>query len=146
MKHPQKDFPISELRIVRLHFWGDKEDFYGEFNSKLTSTQIHRSVSKHMMHKSQVEKFIEASLKLHHSPGINPHIKNRFKESGELDNKTAKLEYITIQKLDLNGRTLWWCMPSLGVKGESKDGAIINDPIGDNCAWIHPDSEEDEDD
>jgi len=82
-----------ELVLVRLHFPASSQE--------------------HIMQRSDVKKFVEASLKLHFEPGINPHNKV----------KTTKIWMITQDSLKSLGR-FWWSTPDL-MKNEDPNGAEI---------------------
>jgi hypothetical protein len=87
--------PVSQLRMVSLHFMSG-------------------SISKHVVHESQVDVMVEASLKLHHEPGVNPH-------NGK---ETAKLREIFLWKLQRSG-PYWWTGPSLHA-GDKKGAAVYD--------------------
>jgi len=57
---PPRDFPISELRVVKLRFDSDRSRWQEE-----------------LMHESQVETYLKAKLELHFLPGENPHNKKQ---------------------------------------------------------------------
>lgn len=84
---------ITEFRQVRMDFC------YGASN-------------EYIMHKDHVARFVEASVKLHHTPGINPANKE----------PTARIWRIT--SAPLHGHSYWWTTPSL--KGnDDPAGAVI---------------------
>lgn len=106
-----EDFPISELRIVRL-YKGDQ----------IRSTD-------HYMHKSQVKTFCKAAIALHHSPGINPHTKC----------KTTPLKEIYVGCLRTDAVSYWWCTEDLQNNGDPK-GARLNDADSrTERVWAHTD-------
>lgn len=108
------DYPVSQLRLVKLVFR----------EGKTTSEHVH------YMHESQVETFIAASVRLHHSPGINPH-------NG---NKTASLWEIKVCSLG-DQVSYWWCHPDL-KDNYSPQGAKINPAQWaiwrKDRKWAHP--------
>jgi hypothetical protein len=67
---------------------------------------------EYIMHKDHVAKFVEASVKLHHTPGINPANKE----------KTAPIWRIT--SAPLHASSYWWTTPSLHGN-DDPDGAFI---------------------
>lgn len=114
------DFPISQLRVVQY-------DMRSE----------HSFRAEKLMHESQVETFLAALLKLHYSPGINPHSQLKCSELWEV--KLGKLRTETV--------SYWWCSPSLGVKfpgddfhpdiwAEPKQAKLNN--IEYQRLWAHP--------
>lgn len=80
------------------------------------------------MHESQVGTFLAALLKLHYSPGINPHSQLQC----------AELWEVKLGKLALDTDSYWWCSPTLGVKMENQvPGAQLNTVHYDRL-WAHP--------
>lgn len=84
---------ISEFRLVRMDFC------YGAGN-------------EYIVHKDHVCRFVEASVKLHHTPGINPANKE----------ETSRIWRIT--SAPLHGCSYWWTTPSL-EGNDNPDGATI---------------------
>jgi hypothetical protein len=84
---------IADFRQVRMDFC------YGASN-------------EYIMHKNHVSRFVEASVKLHHSPGINPANKN----------PTSRIWRIT--SAPLHGNSYWWSTPSLNGNDDPA-GAVI---------------------
>jgi len=78
------DFPISELRVVRVYMKGS------------TSPHVH------YMHESQVDVFVEATVNLHYLVG-NPH------NGKQLHN----LWRIEVSPLSVETDSFWWCSPTL---------------------------------
>jgi hypothetical protein len=103
----RKDPKISELRIVELWF---KDG----------------SPQKHIVHQDDVDKFVEATLKLHFKPGINPHVTDG-------DNKTSRVSQIWVFPI-VNQGGYWWSDPEL----KSNTGAHIYDSGLGKIAWIDP--------
>jgi len=62
--------------------------------------------SQYIFHKEDVSKFAQAQVKLHHSPGVNPHSKLT----------TAPIWRITSAVLCASG-PYWWTTPSLNPDG-----------------------------
>lgn len=84
---------ISDFRFVRMEFCGSQD---GEY----------------IMHKDHVAKFVEASVRLHHKPGINP------------ANKVKTTPIWRITSAPLHASSYWWTTPSL-EGNDSPDGAFI---------------------
>lgn len=99
-----KDFPISQLALVSVFFWHEEPD-----------KRVVSPVRIHYMHEDQVDTFVQATIRLHHEPGINPHN----------EAPTARLWEITVNGLETETKTYWWCHPDL--RG-STGGAKLNKP------------------
>ena len=84
---------IADYREVRMDFC------YGKSN-------------EYIMHKDHVVRFVEASVKLHHTPGINP------------ANKEQTSPIWRITSAPLHGSSYWWTTPSL-EGNNNPDGALI---------------------
>jgi hypothetical protein len=84
---------ISEFRLVRMDFC------YGASN-------------EYIMHRDHVPRFVEASVKLHHTPGINP------------ANKEPTSRIWRITSAPLRGCSYWWTTPSL-EGNDNPEGATI---------------------
>ncbi len=98
MSNVPNDFPVSELRQVRIEF-------------------DETTPSVYLMHMSQVATFMEATLKLHHSPGVNPH--NQV--------KTASAKEIWVTRFDRVGqKSYWWCAPSLQANAAESASLVVN--------------------
>lgn len=95
---------VNKLRKVILKYEGGK-------------------TSEELMLEGDVEKFVEASIQLHHDPGVNPH-------NGE---KAAKVETICVQKIRASG-PFWWTTPGL-KKNDDPKGAVIFTWQPDHCAF-----------
>lgn len=80
------DMPISEFRLVHVHF-KDREQH-----------------NTHLMHATQVDRFIQATVELHHSPGINP----------ANNNKTLPISEISAYNIRSAG-PYWWTTPGLAI-------------------------------
>lgn len=104
------DYPISELRIVRLFLKG--------------MLQPHL----HMMHESQVDVFVRASINLHHVVG-NPH------NGVRVDN----LEEITVCRLDVHTVSYWWCIENLMDNDDSKGAQLNQESSPSERVFVHPD-------
>lgn len=116
-----RDFPISELRLVHLDIR----------NPEVRRKGIYPRPSVHFMHESQVDTFVEASIRLHQTEG-NPHIKDR---TGGVP--PDQLWEIKVGHLELNTASYWWCCADLG-KNEDPKGAQLNDPKSPIRVWAHP--------
>jgi len=84
---------ISDYRQVRMDFC------YGSSN-------------EYIMHKDHVARFVEASVKLHHTPGINP------------ANKEPTSPIWRITSAPLHGSSYWWTTPCL-EGNDNPEGALI---------------------
>jgi hypothetical protein len=106
-----QDFPISQLRVVQYNMRSDPS-----FRSE------------QLMHETQVETFLAALLKLHYSPGFNPHNHNKCSELWE----------VKLGKLRIETDSYWWCSPTLGVRTEAEvPGARLN-TVEYQRLWAHP--------
>lgn len=119
IKMSNLDFPISELRIVKLYFIKD----YGDGRK---GRDDHPSV--HMMHKSQVETFLKASLNLHHFPC--------YHRNGELRN-VSQLWEVTAHRVNTKTTSYWWCEENLQTNGSAM-GAQLNETHSYDRLWAHP--------
>lgn len=108
---PMNDFPISELRIVEIWLHHN--------------LQVSPHTERHMMHMSQVETFVKATVDLHHTRG-NVHSGVR------LDN----LWEVRVNKLNLDTKAYWWGSPE--QKNNDPNGAKINDTNWGERVWAHP--------
>lgn len=109
-----KDFPVSELRIVNVYFHGN------------------HMPSVRYMHKSQVDTFVKATVELHHERG-NPYT----------GGKAAPLRRIEVQGLGIETVSYWWCTPGLhkNAQGGARiNDPVINAPLRVE-AWVHPEIE-----
>ena len=68
--------------------------------------------SQYIIKKNEVELMLAAFKELHHSPGVNPHVKDR-------DNRAAKIYRITVQNMGPSG-PYWWTTPGLDANKEVK--------------------------
>lgn len=84
---------IADFREVRMDFC------YGASN-------------EYIMHKDHVARFVEASVKLHHTPGINP------------ANKEPTAPIWRITSAPLHASSYWWTTPSL-EGNDNPEGALI---------------------
>jgi hypothetical protein len=85
---------ISDFRMVRMDFCTG-------------------SAHEHIMHKNHVARFVEASVKLHHTPGINP------------ANKEPTSRIYRITSAPLHQHVYWWSTPSLEGNDDPEGAAII---------------------
>lgn len=93
----QKSISLSDLRNVLLIF-----------------TNSPSSPSNFIVHKDEVDRLVEVCIKLHHSPGKNPH------NGGD----TAKIERIFVEEgLEPKG-PYWWSTPDL-KKNDDPNGASV---------------------
>lgn len=106
---PPKDFPVSQLRMVKLRF-KDSKDLYSQ---------------DQLMHESQVETFVKAKLELHWEPGINPHSKL----------KPAVMWEIRVAHLS-SPISHWHTSPGLHAGDE---GAYVMPTYSGERLWAHPD-------
>lgn len=107
----KNDFPISQLRVVTCYFKGGHKN-------------------DHHMHESQVDTFVKAQVRLHHSPGVNPHNCK----------KTAELDQISVSTLDLQARSYWWTTEDLQNNSDPKGAEINNVSLGTRV-WSRRDVE-----
>lgn len=89
--------PFSDLRLVILQLEDDSRPQY-------------------ILHKSQVNRFVDASKRLHHDPGVNPHNGAKIK----------KLVRIIVAEPECNG-PYWWTTPNLYKNADFENGAVIFD-------------------
>lgn len=85
---------ISDFRFVRMEFCASP-------------------AAEYIMHKDHVPRFVEASVKLHHNPGVNP-------GNGQ---KTAPIWRITSAPLHVG--TYWWTTPNLQGNDDPEGAAIV---------------------
>ena len=84
----------------------------------------------YVVSEQELQRFIKATVKLHHHPGINPHVKDR-------DAKTAQVAKITAQRLKPSG-PYWWSTPNL-QENYDPNGAILWDwDIRTETVWEKP--------
>jgi hypothetical protein len=65
------------------------------------------------MHKDHVDRFVEASVKLHHTPGINP------------ANKEPTSRIWRITSAPLHASSYWWTTPSLEGNDNPEGAGIV---------------------
>lgn len=118
----KNDYPISQLALVKITFYHVSDN-----GNCIPSTPMVR-----YMHQSQVDTFIEATVRLHHSPGINPH-------NGA---ETAKLWEIKVAGLQEDTVSYWWCNPDLKSNGSAQGAQLNNDTFAliglRDRKWAHP--------
>lgn len=121
----EKDFPISELRVIHMTTC-HRDEATGKFRSNMHP-------SAYMMHESQVETFKIAIILLHHEVG-NPHHKDEEGKPKSLPlNNLWQLE---VYKIDLQSEARWWSSPTNHL---STDGAKLNSLTSRERLWAHPD-------
>lgn len=103
---------LKNLRQVILYFTNDYHTYCPH-------------PTKHIVMETDVQMLVDASVKLHYMPGINPHNK--------VD--TARLWEITVAKLGAF-KTFWWSQPSLGLEKFSP-GAMVSH-WEEKSIWSHP--------
>lgn len=126
MKPPQ-DFPLSQLRMVKLRF---KED------------RTHSQDA--LMHESQVEAYVKAKLELHWEPGHNPHwykvhAKTMTPELAHEKSLTSVLWEVTVVRFNddrLRAIAYWHTTPGLHEK-DGEGGHVIN-THNTHRVWAHP--------
>jgi hypothetical protein len=91
-----ENLKLSDLRLVTLIF------------------QDMRDVKTHIVPASDVAKLTEATVRLHHTPGVNP----------GTGNPTRKICMITAEPMDLYG-PYWWTTPSLEQNYDGAGARII---------------------
>jgi hypothetical protein len=114
-----RDYPLSELRIVETYLKGNH------------IPQIH------YMHKDQVDTFVEATIQLHHVVG-NPH--HRDEQGNPKECRLDNLWQIRVCELETETASYWWCVPDLQKNNDTK-GAQLNqtNPPFRGYVWRHPD-------
>ena len=110
-----KDYPISQLRIVKV--WFRHED-----GGRRSDPAIH------YMHQDEIDIFLEALVALHYSPGINPY------NGG----KTATLWEVRACVLEQATRSYWWSSPTLSSDHGVKGAQLNCDYVGEQRMWAHP--------
>jgi|SRR5579859_418565 len=111
------DYPVSELRLVKLWF---KDDHIP---------------STHFMHKDQVDTFVQASLQLHYIVG-NPHRNVVDSAPCTPGNGVSLLWRISVQEIRREPESFWWSHISLH-EGQGP-AALLGDPLGWTNVWKHP--------
>lgn len=76
--------------------------------------------TQHIVHASELDVFVEACRKLHHTPGVNPHVKDR-------DPRCSKIWRVSVAELRAFG-PYWWAQTDLGVS-ESPGAKTIRDTV-----------------
>lgn len=108
----QLSTPLGDLRFVHIY---------------LGAEMTH---SMRIVHQSQVETLLEAMLKLHFEPGINPH-------NGK---KAAELMEVRVAEPQI-GEPLWWTSPSLGSK-DPAGARIVHQDYVEHVIWRRPSLEQ----
>lgn len=98
------DLKLSDIRKVEVH-WVEG-----------------RPSTSYLIHVDEIDKFVEATKRLHFKPGINPHQTDRKAR------KCAKIWRIDVQKLVFK-EPYWWTTPDLGVSGKMVGARIIDGEI-----------------
>jgi hypothetical protein len=98
---------LSDLRKVTLYF-------------------DNGSNASHIVIAGHLDEFIEATKRLHVSPGINPHN----------NQKTSEVIYITVDSLEMTG-PFWWTTPTLNSNGDPA-GAMVVGTKGSVVAYRKP--------
>lgn len=101
------NYSVSELRLVRMYLKGN------------------HIPTDHLMHQSQVDLFLKATLELHYQPGINPY--NKL--------KTAELWYATVASVR-GSNDWWWTKANLGIDKTAQGAAISY--WREERVWTHP--------
>lgn len=89
---------------------------------KVTLEFVKGPSSSHLIPADEVDRFVEASKRLHWKPGINPHVRDR-------DNRASKIWRISVAKLELRG-PFWWTVPDLQNNGDPAGARIIDAGVG----------------
>ena len=103
------NFPVSDLRIVTINF--------------LSGLGGQAEPATHIVHKDDVDRFVQACIKLHGDPGINPHNKQT----------TAPAESIDVSEPRGIGYH-WWATPDLMKNEDYEEGAGVID-IKSKTVW-----------
>jgi hypothetical protein len=96
MTTPTLDAPIRDLRSLRILFDGGASE-------------------THLVHKDQIATFVEAKTRLHHTPGVNPHVPN--------GPEPTRAVLIVASPFSVFG-PVWWTTPSL-MPDDVDDGASV---------------------
>lgn len=112
------DFPISELRIVKIFL----------YNSERPQLPL-----TYMMHEAEVETFIKATVKLHHTLGNPNHLDS---EGRQVVLKLDNLWEIIVLRVAVDTATYWWCSEKL-CKGDTF-GARLNEISDYRRVWANP--------
>lgn len=104
-EQPSSDPRLSQIRRVTLHY-------------------LNREPASYLIHESEVDRFVEASKRLHFKPGRNPH-------NGH---KCPKIWKITSARLEFKG-PFWWTTPDLMENGDP-NGAHTIDSYQEPIVWV----------
>lgn len=97
---------IDEIRQITVHFVNGRANSY-------------------LIHRDEIDRFIEATKELHVDPGRNPH-------NGE---PTARAWRITSAPLQCQG-PYWWTTPGLQRNGDRNGARILNGDYGAEDLWV----------
>lgn len=100
----------KNLRRVELHWEHDKEP------------------TVHIVSEQELQILIKATVKLHHHPGVNPHIRNA---------RTSQVAKITVQKLEPSG-PYWWSTPNLQEDGDPNGATLWSWNTRTETVWERP--------
>ena len=84
----------------------------------------------HIVSEQELQRLIKATVKLHHHPGVNPHVKDR-------DAKTAQVAKIIVQRLVSSG-PYWWSTPNLQENGDPNGATLWDWSIVTETVWEKP--------
>lgn len=101
---PSSELKLADIRKVEIHW-------------------VSGSPTSYLVHVDEIAKFVEATVRLHFNPGINPHQTDRKAR------KCARIWKIEVQKLVFKG-PYWWSTPNLGINNvidgaRTIDGEIV---------------------
>lgn len=111
----QPDYKMSELVQVEVHLVKEYSSGGGNQANVLTT----------IVPREHLDTFIDAQVKLHHYPGVNPH-------DGAVQHKLVKVRWA---KLECAG-PYWWTTPDL-MKNDDPNGVCIIQGMFFRDAWIH---------
>jgi hypothetical protein len=102
------DILLANVRIVNVYY-------------------IKGSQEEYLVHKDEVDRLVEATKKLHHLPGINPHNKG----------ETAKIYRIDVSEPRLFG-PYWWSTPNLQANEDPSGARIIQGGMRTTAFFLDP--------
>lgn len=111
MDTPSIDTPIGDIRRVRILFEKSREQ-------------------EHLVHKDQVATLVAAIVRLHHSPGVNPHA---IPGKGP-----ARAVCIVAAPFRTFGPT-WWSTPSLMPEDVDQGAVLFKADVDSVVLWADPD-------
>lgn len=105
--------PLSQFRLVTME-WMEPSSW--------------NDVQQNIVHESEVDTFLKATLELHYAPGLNPHNGNKCRIARE----------ITVASFDAAG-PFWWTTPGLKDNGDPSGATLLQSDGRSRRLWINPD-------